>query len=557
MLKHLYIQNYALIEKLDIDLENGFSIITGETGAGKSILLGAIGLLLGQRADSKAIRTGAQRCIIEATFDITRYPMQELFEEMDVEYDAGECIVRRELTAAGKSRAFINDTPVGLAQLKVLGEQLIDIHSQHQNLLLAKEDFQLKVLDLLARNQEDRMRYGQLFTLYRQTQKELEEARRMADEAKGEEDYLSFQLAQLEDANLQEGEDQELEKEQQTLEHAEEIKSALYESFHLMNGEEGGIVQTLRKAKNLLEGISHVYASAAELAERLESCRIEIKDVASEVEDEAEDIEFNPERQAYVEERLSTLYELERKHHVESVEELMAIKDTLNGKLNAMTHSEEHIQELEKKLKELEKSTRQQAVVLSKQRKESAKEVERNMQQALVSLGMPNVQFQVNITAEKTLGNQGMDKVTYLFCANKNGALQPVSQVASGGEIARVMLSLKALISSATSLPTIVFDEIDTGVSGQIAERMALIMKEMGEQHGRQVISITHLPQIAAMGQHHYRVFKEDSGNSTNSHIVRLTEEERVEEIAHMLSGTTLTEAAMSNARELLKSKKQ
>lgn len=557
MLKHLYIQNYALIEKLDIDLENGFSIITGETGAGKSILLGAIGLLLGQRADSKAIRTGAQRCIIEATFDITRYPMQELFEEMDVEYDAGECIVRRELTAAGKSRAFINDTPVGLAQLKVLGEQLIDIHSQHQNLLLAKEDFQLKVLDLLARNQEDRMRYGQLFTLYRQTQKELEEARRMADEAKGEEDYLSFQLAQLEDANLQEGEDQELEKEQQTLEHAEEIKSALYESFHLMNGEEGGIVHTLRKAKNLLEGISHVYASAAELAERLESCRIEIKDVASEVEDEAEDIEFNPERQAYVEERLSTLYELERKHHVESVEELMAIKDTLNGKLNAMTHSEEHIQELEKKLKELEKSTRQQAVVLSKQRKESAKEVERNMQQALVSLGMPNVQFQVNITAEKTLGNQGMDKVTYLFCANRNGSLQPVSQVASGGEIARVMLSLKALISSATSLPTIVFDEIDTGVSGQIAERMALIMKEMGEQHGRQVISITHLPQIAAMGQYHYRVFKEDSGNSTNSHIVRLTEEERVEEIAHMLSGTTLTEAAMSNARELLKSKKQ
>ena len=553
MLKHLYIQNYALIETLDIDFENGFSIITGETGAGKSILLGAIGLLLGQRADSKAIRQGAQRCIIEATFDVARYAMESLFEEMDVDYDGGECIVRRELTAAGKSRSFINDTPVGLAQLKALGEQLIDIHSQHQNLLLAKEDFQLKVLDLLAQNQPDRERYGKLFADYRNTKKQLEEAREQAHADKDEEDYLAFQLSQLEEAHLQEGEEEELEQEQRTLEHAEEIKSGLYGACQVLNGDEGGVVQSLRKAKNLLEGITAVFASATDLAERLESCRIELMDVASEVEDEAEGIEYNPERQVYVEERLSTLYELERKHHVESVAELLEIKESLAKKLEAITHGEEHILALEKKVRELEEAATKQAQVLTRQRKEAGKAVESSMEQALMALGMPNVQFKVDITPETQLCAHGADRVTYLFSANKNGTLQPVSQVASGGEIARVMLSLKALISSATSLPTIVFDEIDTGVSGQIAERMARIMKEMGEKHGRQVISITHLPQIAAMGRVHYRVFKEDSGEMTNSHIVRLTEQERVEEIAHMLSGATLTEAALSNARELLK----
>lgn len=556
MLKHLYIQNYTLIEKLDICFENGFSIITGETGAGKSILLGAIGLLLGQRADTKAIRQGAQRCIIEATFNIAKYNLRELLEDMDVEYDAEECIVRRELTATGKSRAFINDTPVGVAQLKALSEQFIDIHSQHQNLLLAKEDFQLKVLDTLAQNQEDRNQYHEFFKLYRQTKKELEEARKLAIAAQDEQDYLSFQLNQLEEANLQEGEDTELEQEQQTLEHAEEIKTALYQTSNLLNGDEGSIIQTLRTAQSCLEGISHVFPNAIDLAERLESCRIEIKDVADEVEEDAESIEFNPERQVYVEERLSTFYELERKHHVESVEELIALTQELSEKLNAITHSEEKILKLEKKLKELEGNTTKQAQILSRQRSKAGKEVEKHLQQALMALGMPNVQFKVNITSENILEANGMDKVTYLFCANKNGIPQPVSQVASGGEIARVMLSLKALISSATNLPTIIFDEIDTGVSGQIAERMALIMKEMGEKYGRQVISITHLPQIAAMGQYHYRVYKKDSDDATNSHIVRLTEEERVEEIAHMLSGATLTEAAINNAHELLNSQK-
>lgn len=552
MLKHLYIQNYALIEKLDIDFENGFSIITGETGAGKSILLGAVGLLLGQRAETKSIRQGAQRCTIEATFQLQDDNLKNLFDELELDYDPSECIVRREVSSSGKSRAFINDSPVGVAQLKMLGEQLIDIHSQHQNLLLAKEDFQLNVLDILAANQQDKAKYTQLFKQYKAKKKELEEAQEMANAAQTEQDYLEFQFKQLQEADLQEGEDTELEQEQQTLEHAEEIKTSLYQANEILSGEENGIVQALRTAKNQLDNIADVFPAAAELAERLESCRIELKDVANEVEDEAENIDFNPERQSYVEERLSTIYDLEHKHHVESVEELIALTQELDEKLNAITHSEEHILALEKEVKDLENSTLKQAQVLSKQRAKSGKEVEKSMQEALVSLGMPNIQFKVDITTDTHFDSNGIDKVTYLFSANKNGSLQPVSQVASGGEIARVMLSLKALISSATSLPTIIFDEIDTGVSGQIAERMALIMKEMGEKHGRQVISITHLPQIAAMGQHHYRVYKEDNDDTTNSHIVRLTTEERIEEIAHMLSGATLTEAAINNAKELL-----
>ncbi len=553
MLQHLFIQNYALIEELDIDIEKGFSVITGETGAGKSILLGAIGLLVGQRADSKHIRQGAQKCIIEATFDIEHYDLKTLFDEMDLEYDAKECIVRRELTANGKSRAFINDTPVGVNDLKVLGDHLIDIHSQHQNLLLGKEDFQLNVLDILAHNQEDKDKYLKLYTSYKQTKQALDEAKELAEKMQSEQDYLTFQLDQLAEANLQEGEDEELEQEQQTLEHAEEIKTALYQAKDLLNADGNSVVEAIRTAQNRLESIVGVFPAASELAERLESCRIELKDVANEVEGEAEDVEYNPSRQAFVEERLSLIYDLERKHHVESVEQLIALTNELQEKLDGINNSEGNIAKLEAQLKDLEAKTLEQAKKLSKQRTKAAKEVEKAMCEKLVPLGIANVQFKVDIATQNDFDATGIDKVTYLFSANKNGAVQPISQVASGGEIARVMLSLKALISSAVSLPTIVFDEIDTGVSGHIAERMAMIMKEMGEEHGRQVISITHLPQIAAMGQNHYRVYKEDNDDATNSHIVHLTTDERVEEIAKMMSGATLTEAALSNARTLLK----
>jgi len=552
MIKSLHIQNYALIEHLDVDFHTGFSVITGETGAGKSILLGAIGLLLGQRADSKSIRTGAQRCVIEATFDVSANNLGSLFEELDIDFDGSECIIRRELTSAGKSRAFINDTPAGVSQLKALGDHLIDIHSQHQNLLLSTEDFQLNVLDTLAHDEADLADYRSAYNEYRNTLQALEDAKALADQQQSEQDYLSFQLQQLEEANLQEGEDEELEQEQQTLEHAEEIKTALYQANDLLSGDSNGIVQALRTAHHQLENIAHVFPNATELAERIESCRIELKDVAGELEGEAEGIEFNPERQAFVDERLSLIYDLERKHHVETLAELLSLTDELRTKLNAITHSEEHIAELEAKLTKAQKAMMSKAEKLTKQRKASAKLVEKAMIETLIPLGMPNIRFEVEISTRTSPDNSGRDKVTFLFNANKNQTLQPISNIASGGEIARVMLSLKALISGAISLPTIIFDEIDTGVSGQIAERMALIMKEMGEKHERQVISITHLPQIAALGQHHYRVYKEDNDDATNSHIIELTDEQRIEEIAHMLSGSTLTEAALNNARALL-----
>lgn len=552
MLRHLFIQNYALIDTLDIELEEGFSVITGETGAGKSILLGAIGLLLGQRADSKAIRTDAQRCVIEATFDLSNYQLESLFEDIDVDYDGTECVIRRELTAAGKSRAFVNDTPVGLTQLRQLGDCLIDIHSQHQNLLLANEDFQLNILDILAENQKELAEYVESYKEFKRIEKQLEETKKEAEKQQSEQDYLSFQLTQLEEANLQEGEDEELEEELQTLEHAEEIKTALYQANDLLQNESHSILQMLRTAGHALDGISHVLSSASELAERIESCRIELKDVAEELEGEAENIEYNPNRQAFVEERLSTIYDLERKHHVETLSELISIRNELTEKLNHIANSEEEILQLETTLKNIKEKVLAKADKLSRKRAKAALQMEKQMCNTLIPLGMPNIQFKVEIVKRNDPDASGMDQVTFLFCANKNMALQPISHVASGGEIARVMLSLKALVSGAINMPTIIFDEIDTGVSGQIAERMALIMKEMGEKNGRQVISITHLPQIAAMGSHHYRVYKEDNESTTNSHIVRLNDAERVEEIAHMLSGSNLTEAAINNARTLL-----
>lgn len=552
MLQHLYIQNYALIETLDIDFENGFTVITGETGAGKSILLGAIGLLLGQRADTKAIRNGAQRCIIEAIFNLENYHMDSIFEEMDIDFDGKECIIRRELTSAGKSRAFINDTPAGISQLKDLGDNLIDIHSQHKNLLLSKEDFQLNVLDIIAHDLKELEQYKETFHKYKVALSALEKARKLAEDQQAEQDYLEFQLQQFEKADLKEGEEEELEKEQHTLEHAEEIKNALYQANDLLQGDRDNVIQMLRSASQKLDNITNVFDGAEELAERIESCRIELKDVAEELENQAEDIDFNPNRQAFVEERLSLIYKLESKHHVESLKELISIRDQLNDKLCAISNCEENILSLEKECKERESKVQELAGKLSEKRRFAAKLVEKSMCENLVPLGMPNIQFQVDISERQVPDSAGIDKVTFLFSANKNSSLQPISQVASGGEIARVMLSLKALISGATSLPTIIFDEIDTGVSGQIAEQMALLMKKMGEKSGRQVISITHLPQIAALGAHHYRVYKEDNAETTNSHIVKLNDEERIEEIAHMLSGATLTEAAINNARALI-----
>ena len=551
MLRKLFIKNFTLIDELDIELYPGFSVITGETGAGKSIILGAIGLLLGQRADSKSIKAGAEKCIIEAHFDLSRYPMQDFFEENEIEQDSEDTIIRRELTATGKSRAFINDTPVGLSQLKELGEQLVDVHSQHQNLLLQKQDFQLSVVDIIANDSRELTAYQQTYSQLQTAQSQLQTMKDDIERNRQSQDFLQFQCEELENARLTEGEQEELEQQSETMEHAEDIKTALYEADNALYGEQMGAVSQVHTAKNALSGISKVMPKTAELAERLDSCRIELKDIADEVSAMLEDTDFNPSELDRINSRLDRIYELEKKYHADTVEELIGKRDELRQKLNNIENSDEALAELEAKCQQLTAKSQQQADALTKLRLKAGKEIEQQLRQRLVPLGMPNVRFEVNIQKGE-LGKNGQDAVAFLFSANTSTPLQPVAQVASGGEIARVMLSLKAMISGAVKLPTIIFDEIDTGVSGKIAEKMADIMQEMGQTE-RQVISITHLPQIASKGSHHYRVSKEETANGTTSQMQELTQDERVSEIAQMLSGSDVSEAAIANAKQLLK----
>ena len=552
MLQSIHIQNYALIESLDIDFHSGFSVITGETGAGKSIILGAIGLLVGQRADIKAIKTGATKCIVEARFNVASYQLESFFETHDLEYDGEECILRRELLASGKSRAFINDTPASLAQMKELGEKLIDVHSQHQNLLLNQENFQLNVLDILAHDEKELQTYKELYSEYKKVSRELSDILEQADKNRLDEDYIRYQVEQLDEVNLQEGEQEELEQEAETLSHAEEIKASLYKVNECMSSDDMALLSMTKDCMQTLQGISHVYGQAQEWIERLNSCYIELKDLSHEIANAGEEVEFNPTRLDYVNERLNLIYTLQKKHRVSSIEELLAVAEEFRTKLDAITSYDDKIQELTQQKKDLYNKVLEQGRVLTEYRMKSAKEIEQQMEGYLIPLGMPNVRFAVELSAKKEPDAHGLDNVTFLFSANKNGTLQNVASIASGGEIARVMLSLKAMIAGAVKLPTIIFDEIDTGVSGSIAEKMALIMQEMG-QSNRQVISITHLPQIAARGTTHYKVYKEDTDTGTNSHIRQLNEEERIHEIAHMLSGATLTEAALNNAKALLK----
>ena len=552
MLESIHIQNYALIDKLDIDFTPGFSVITGETGAGKSIILGAIGLLLGQRADVKAIKNGASKCIVEAHFRIASYGLETFFNELDLEYDPEECILRREVSANGKSRAFINDTPASLTQMKALGEKLIDIHSQHQNLLLNKEGFQLTILDILAQDEKQLSAYKQVYTQYKNTCKELDTLIEQAEKSKQDEDYLRFQLEQLEEAGLKEGEQTILEQEAETLSHAEDIKAGLYRAGLLIdNAESNSILSQTKECIQALQGISPVYTPASEWAERLQSCYIELKDIAHDLSSAEEDVEFNPERLDYVNQRLNLIYNLQQKHRTDSVEELIDLAKKYQKQLNDIASFDDRISELRTKKDTLYNKVLEQATLLTRLRTGSAHLIEEQMKKLLIPLGMPNVCFAVELSLRKEPDINGTDNVSFLFSANKNSPLQNVASIASGGEIARVMLSLKAMIAGAVKLPTIIFDEIDTGVSGSIAEKMALIMRDMGRQN-RQVVSITHLPQIAARGTTHYKVYKEDTETGTNSYIRKLTPDERIHEIAHMLSGSTLTEAALNNARALL-----
>ena len=553
MLKHLYIKNFTLIDELDIELYPGFSVITGETGAGKSIILGAIGLLLGQRADSKAIKQGAEKCVIEAQFDLSRYGMEDFFEENDIEYDAADCIIRRELTAAGKSRAFINDTPVQLSMLKELGERLVDIHSQHQNLLLNKQDFQLNVVDIIADDEKELAAYQQAFTQFHATEKELAALKESIEQNRQNADFLQFQCDELSQANLVEGEQEELEQKSETMSHSEEIKSALYEADHALSAEGIGVVGSLKTALSAIRQIEKVLPDARELVERMGSTYIELKDIAQEIGSQMEQVDFDPNELDVINNRLDKLYDLEKKYHVETVEELMEKRDELKLQLDRIENSDEALEELQKKVAQQQMQAKKAADVLTKLRTKAAKQIEKEMQDRLIPLGMPHVRFSIQMN-EGALGTSGQDQVAFLFSANTSTPLQPISQVASGGEIARVMLSLKAMISGAVKLPTIIFDEIDTGVSGKTAEKMAQIMQEMG-QHERQVISITHLPQIAALGSAHYKVEKEETDKGTISRMRALSPEERISEIAQMLSGSDVSEAAISNAKQLLKVK--
>lgn len=550
MLKQLYIQNFTLIDEMNILFHPGFSVITGETGAGKSIILGALGLLKGNRADTKQIRQGEERCVIEAHFDIRQYDLKDFFLENDLDDDPHDCILRREININGKSRAFINDTPASLSVMKDLGERLIDIHSQHQNLLLNKEDFQLHVVDILTKDEDTLRKYQESYQKYKKEQTILEEMIAKVSKDQENEDYLRFQLQELSDAALSEGEQEVLEQEISTLEHAEEIKSALYLSQNLISNESNGIIETLNQVSQQLQKIEQIYTPVKEISQRMESCYIEMKDLLQEITALGDQVSYNPQQLEQSQARLDTINSLEHKYHVASIAELIAYQQKIQEQINLLDHSDEEIQKQKDIVAKLLDNCTQQAERLTTIRKKAAKTIESEMKARLVPLGIPKINFKVDIKP-KELSSNGKDSVSFLFSANTNSPLSPVSQVASGGEIARVMLSLKAMISGAVKLPTIIFDEIDTGVSGSVAEKMAHIMDEMGNNH-RQVISITHLPQIAALGKNHYKVSKTETPNGTISNMTPLNEQQRIEEIAQMLSGSNITKAALANARELL-----
>ena len=551
MLKQLYIKNFTLIDELNIQMHPGFSVITGETGAGKSIILGAIGLLLGNRADSKSIKAGRDRCVIEAHFDLSKYDMQQFFTDNDIDEDLSDTIIRRELTAAGKSLAFINDTPVSLTKMRELGEQLVDIHSQHQNLLLQKEDFQLNVVDIIAQDEKQRKNYEAAYNQYKQANQKLNALKAEIEKNRENEDFLRFQFKELDEAQLQNGEQEELEQEYEMLSHSEDIKTALYQADNHLSGDDGNIIERLKQASEQLANIKDVYPEVTELLERIDSSYIELKDIAQEINGLTDHVEFDPARLETINERLDKLNSLQQKFHVRDLGELIETYHQLKEQLSHIDHSDEDVEALEQEVIQLLEKAQKQAKELTAIRTKAAKKVEEEMKQRLIPLGIPNVRFSISLT-EKPLSHDGGDKVSFLFSANKSTPLQPVTQVASGGEIARVMLSLKAMISGAVKLPTIIFDEIDTGVSGKIAEKMAQIMVEMGN-HERQVLSITHLPQIAAMGSHHYKVSKEETHEGTISRMTELSQQERVQEIAQMLSGSDVSEAALANAKELLR----
>lgn len=551
MILSLKIQNYTLIDSLEVEFQRGFSVITGETGAGKSIILGALSLLLGQRADANAVKNGEKKSIVEGVFDISGYGLCDFFKENDIEYDERECILRREISVTGKSRAFINDTPVSVSIMKLLGSRLVDIHSQHQNLLLSNTDFQLSVLDLVADNKHNLNEYKQAYSHYKKEKSRLEALVKETDECRMQEDYMRFQYTELENANLADSDEMEfLSKKLQSISHAEEIKTSIYKAYTYLSSEDTSILRQMKLVNKELEQISDYSSNVQEALERLDSMYIDLKDVSGELLNLLDSVDFDPRELEHLNERYSLLDNLLRKYRCQDISDIIELKNSLHEKISLIDDSTEIIKKQEEAVISAYNKANLLAAKLKDARQSAAKVIEREMISRLLPLGMPNVRFVTNFE-EKELCDTGNVNVQFLFSANASSKLMPVAQVASGGEIARVMLALKAIIGNMTSLPTIIFDEIDTGVSGKIAESMANIMKEMGEG-GRQVISITHLPQIAALGSKHYRVYKIENENTTNTHMKVLNDEERIEEIAQMISGSSVLDTARQQAKQLL-----
>ncbi len=551
MLTSLHIRNYALIERLEIDFSSGFSVITGETGTGKSVLLGAMSMLLGERSDAKLVREGADKCIIEGCFDLSSLSLEKFFEENEFEYDATECIVRRELSATGRGRFFVNDTPVSAALLKELGNKLIDIHSQHKNLLLGNKNYQLNILDVLAGNGETLAGYGSLFRGYENNRKELARAKEEFETVRSDEEWLRFQLEEIESAAFREGEQEELEQESVQLAHAEDIQSALYNAVTLLDNDEKSMLRSLREAAASMEKISRHYPAAETLAERIESNYIELKDCCDELRRCIDGNTFSPARLEQVESRLTLMYDLFKKHRVSNIGELLAVADDYRSRLEQITGGDDRIEALEKECARQRGELNSLSEKMTALRREAAAELQEKIITILVSLGMPKIRFEVDFSVAEEFSATGRDIVRFLFSANSISPLQPLADVASGGEMARVMLALKSIVAEHMAMPTIIFDEIDTGVSGVLAERMGRLMQQMGGAN-RQVISITHLPQVAALGSEHYKVYKEEGEGGTRTKIVRLSIEERVKEIAQMMSGEQMTDSAMEAARNLI-----
>ncbi len=549
MIQSLYIRNYVLIDELEMHFSEGFTTITGETGAGKSILMGALSLILGHRVDTSALKLKDSKCIVEGAFR-TGESFRPLFESNDLDFEPIS-IIRREIAPGGKSRAFINDTPVNLPVLRELGSRLVDIHSQHQNLQLSEHQYQLDVIDYLANTEQELSEFRLVYEAYSKADRELVKLRNEIESMKADLDFMQFQFDELQSAKLKEGELENLESEFQRAEHAEEIGQSLNQSVVLLQQDSTGILDQLRESLGQLKKISSYFSPAAELAERLESAYIELKDLSGELEDQAGRSDMDPARLSGLQERIDQLFGLMQKHRVRDVGELIALRDELNEKIEAITFSDEKITSLENTRTAHLASMKALSEKLHKKRSAAGKNMELKVENQLKELGIAHAKFHVDVAKRENFDPSGSDEIRFLFSANKQLAMEEVSKIASGGEVSRLMLCIKALVSDRKEMPTLIFDEIDTGVSGEIAEKVGGIMKRLSAE--RQVMSITHLPQVASMGKDHFSVYKEDTEDASYTRIRKLNEEERVVEIARMLSGESVTDAALSNARVLLR----